>query len=262
MYVFSESNFKDKRNRLQKNNRDKKINADKIQNLIPCVKIVDPTEEEIYFGIPAFKGTSNLECFNEFPEDIAVVDNKIEIEDDEWEEQATSSKTENTCQALSTLMSAYQSSSDEEIENDLISIPKTCVSETAKNSVCENKIEMKCVNENNDDDSGPESVPIERSNCLYSKEIEIVEDKKLVMNEKPNPKHQKRKHSDDSKTDNQSKKKTRQSVPLNTFQKQLQYYKERPSTLLEKLLEKDIRHERNVILQCINYIIKNDYFKS
>ncbi|XP_042316830.1 nuclear fragile X mental retardation-interacting protein 1 [Sceloporus undulatus] len=35
--------------------------------------------------------------------------------------------------------------------------------------------------------------------------------------------------------------------------------KRRP-TLLEMLLAKDIRHERNVILQCIRYILRNDIF--
>ncbi|XP_063808903.1 FMR1-interacting protein NUFIP1 [Pseudophryne corroboree] len=35
--------------------------------------------------------------------------------------------------------------------------------------------------------------------------------------------------------------------------------KKRP-TLLEMLLARDIRHERNVILQCVRYIIQNDFF--
>ncbi|XP_045459021.1 nuclear fragile X mental retardation-interacting protein 1 isoform X2 [Melitaea cinxia] len=33
-----------------------------------------------------------------------------------------------------------------------------------------------------------------------------------------------------------------------------------PSTLLEKLLHKEIQHERNVILQCIRHVVKNNYF--
>lgn len=31
-------------------------------------------------------------------------------------------------------------------------------------------------------------------------------------------------------------------------------------TLLEKLLRKEIIHERNVILQCVHYIVKNNFF--
>jgi len=34
----------------------------------------------------------------------------------------------------------------------------------------------------------------------------------------------------------------------------------RKETLLEKLLVSEIRHERNKLLQCINYIVKNNFF--
>ena len=34
----------------------------------------------------------------------------------------------------------------------------------------------------------------------------------------------------------------------------------RKSTLLEKLLAPEIRHERNVILQCLRHIVKNNFF--
>lgn len=32
------------------------------------------------------------------------------------------------------------------------------------------------------------------------------------------------------------------------------------NSLLEKLLQKDIRHERNVLLQCVRYVVENDFF--
>lgn len=32
------------------------------------------------------------------------------------------------------------------------------------------------------------------------------------------------------------------------------------NTLLEKLLQKDIRHERNVLLQCVRYVVENKFF--
>lgn len=34
----------------------------------------------------------------------------------------------------------------------------------------------------------------------------------------------------------------------------------RQNSLLEKLLQKDIRHERNVLLQCVRYVVDNDFF--
>lgn len=36
--------------------------------------------------------------------------------------------------------------------------------------------------------------------------------------------------------------------------------KQRPNTLLEKLLQPDIRHERNVLLQCVRYVVENNFF--
>lgn len=36
--------------------------------------------------------------------------------------------------------------------------------------------------------------------------------------------------------------------------------KKRELTLLEKLLHKEIRHERNVILQCVRYVVQNNFF--
>lgn len=32
------------------------------------------------------------------------------------------------------------------------------------------------------------------------------------------------------------------------------------NTLLEKLLQKDIRHERNILLQCVRYVVGNNFF--
>ncbi|NXA33856.1 NUFP1 protein, partial [Eudromia elegans] len=42
--------------------------------------------------------------------------------------------------------------------------------------------------------------------------------------------------------------------------KQLPLLPKRRPTLLEMLLAQDIRHERNVILQCVRYIVRNDLF--
>lgn len=42
--------------------------------------------------------------------------------------------------------------------------------------------------------------------------------------------------------------------PYNTFRK-------RKATLLEKLLENEIRHERNILLQCVRYVVSNNFFR-
>lgn len=46
--------------------------------------------------------------------------------------------------------------------------------------------------------------------------------------------------------------------PNNRFDKPR--YRKRRFTLLEKLLEPEIRHERNVILQCVRFVVKNNFF--
>nr|XP_034993915.1 nuclear fragile X mental retardation-interacting protein 1 isoform X1 [Zootoca vivipara] len=51
-----------------------------------------------------------------------------------------------------------------------------------------------------------------------------------------------------------------QSRSLNRQRKAHSELPRRHPTLLEMLLAKDIRHERNVILQCIRYILQNDIF--
>lgn len=35
----------------------------------------------------------------------------------------------------------------------------------------------------------------------------------------------------------------------------------RPPTLLQKLLETEIRHERNLILQCVRHVVQNNFFQ-
>jgi len=35
----------------------------------------------------------------------------------------------------------------------------------------------------------------------------------------------------------------------------------RPPTLLQKLLEPEIRHERNVLLQCVHYVVQKNFFQ-
>jgi hypothetical protein len=38
-------------------------------------------------------------------------------------------------------------------------------------------------------------------------------------------------------------------------------FRERKVTLLEKLLDSEIRHERNILLQCVQYVVSNNFFR-
>ncbi|XP_053563965.1 FMR1-interacting protein NUFIP1 [Bombina bombina] len=59
--------------------------------------------------------------------------------------------------------------------------------------------------------------------------------------------------SSESKVHHNKKHHKRERKPFNTSTKH-------QPTLLEMLLAQDIRHERNVILQCVRYIVRNDFF--
>lgn len=90
-------------------------------------------------------------------------------------------------------------------------------------------------------DSEPEEVPIDRK-------VEIQPSQPEKINKQP------RKHP--PKDFNRAKRKLDRNQPL------LDYSKLRRTSanpFLEKLLQDDIQHERNVILQCINFIVKSDF---
>lgn len=40
------------------------------------------------------------------------------------------------------------------------------------------------------------------------------------------------------------------------------YHKQNKPTLLEELLKDEIRHERNVLLQCVRYVVNNNFFQT
>ena len=91
------------------------------------------------------------------------------------------------------------------------------------------------------DNEAPEESTIEHSSQIPEK---------LSMNSKP-PKHPK------------WNEKIRKDFKLKQPRTVLDYSKLRKPSVnpfLEKLLQEDIRHERNVLLQCVNYVVKNNFF--
>lgn len=55
-----------------------------------------------------------------------------------------------------------------------------------------------------------------------------------------------------------SKSRNQSSIKKNDFP---YAFRRRRVTLLEKLLESEIRHERNVLLQCVRYTVQNNFFQ-
>lgn len=151
------------------------------------------------------------------------------------------------CSALSSLIGDY-GSSDEEINTTKQNIEiHVCQNNKNTSNSRENENEKndnskqsniaKTVNES-DNDSGPEEVKV-------IKKGEIEEDNTANCNVKKIYQSTRRDISKLSK---------KPSVHT-------KYYKPKiPSTLLQKLLHREILHERNIVLQCIRYIVKHDYF--
>ncbi|XP_077303005.1 nuclear FMR1 interacting protein 1 [Arctopsyche grandis] len=234
--------------------------------------------EDFYCGVPAFKGTSEIERNDILHEEEEPHPNDdIDIEDAEWLEKDTNlHKIENApvCKALNSLIVAYQTSSEEEtddlifnnVSNSHISKESNKITELTSNpnisntSLPENK--STSIVPNIDSDSGPEVAAIQKTDTI-STVMEIVSENKIIEKKNTTRDRKNIRKRKNPIEDSEIKTKINRRDPnriLNTFQKQLKYYKERPSTLLEKLLDKEIRHERNVILQSINYIIKNNFF--
>lgn len=185
----------------------------------------------------------------------------IEDEDDEVYTKVPAPKSTETvkdikptvCGALSSLMCDYGSSDEESTPKKSTNVNvsttlKTTCTRNVKNvtvhRVSEHEINLvaKFSKEVGDDDSGPE-------------EIKVVKLDTTVVNE-----GNKTSGSANNKIVNNDARKNKKDnfVPKKHIQTRPKLRV--PSTLLQKLLHMEIRHERNVILQCIRHIVNNNYF--
>ncbi|XP_055371310.1 FMR1-interacting protein NUFIP1 [Condylostylus longicornis] len=138
-------------------------------------------------------------------------------------------------------------------ENNIF--PNQCFSENGSNLPKEELPDSSKVMLNpEEDDDAPEEQPILRTEISELKALEIRTNKVTVNNfqdaseKKPN-------ENRSQKSKLQSK--VRQVGHLLDYSK---LYKANQNTLLEKLLEPHIRHERNVLLQCVRYVVENKFF--
>lgn len=194
-------------------------------------------------------------------------DMKDFIEDDEFVDIQNNTKPENKpvmCKALVSLINDYGSSDEEDKKEELIisnSIheQKHCniLARTNKNIIIEKTDQtlikrnmvtdqgetlnnhLKSTGIDEDDDSGPEEIKVvkEINTPISINNTNETKPRKELINSN---KYKHRMHD--------------RSNPKNQYKRKL------PSTLLEKLLSSEIQNERNAVLQCIRYIIRNNYF--
>lgn len=190
-----------------------------------------------------FRGTSEL--YGENTEETAS-----DFDDSEWLDESINQSVENPKinNALGDLMSAYNS--DEEFEDEV----------TSEQKIVESNKEEASKDADNDD--APIEIKIKREldeQCSST----ISKSPECEQKEASNKNKKKRKKCKHPKNDVSSKRIKLEESPRNVKEKNYlnQSFRKRKVTLLERLLDSEIRHERNVLLQCVRYVVENDYFK-
>lgn len=164
-------------------------------------------------------------------------------------------------QAALSILGLYGSDSDDDTEDqEMPTISQTSPVAEQELSVVEIPIEDENIKEkseileeapasleqteehNDDDDNAPEELPISHE--------AVIPD----SSQAPEKFTRKRKY-ENSHNGTDSKRKQRSVLDYSKL-------RSKPSVnpFLEKLLQDDIRHERNVLLQCVNYVVKNNFF--
>lgn len=246
-------NKKEPMEKLEATRTEKKLEVSKLQIESPK----EVRDEDMWNdGLPMFTGTSKWKDYN-----------RVQIK--------------GKASALACLLGSYgsDSDSDENIEdgstrdvesssNDdfrqhLIPQPKSSASDLVPKSSEEpiakvednidvnEKVEIKDnmeVNEKSEDDSPPEESPIQRKPCLLTiSGVLSGANDNFIDSKQPKP-----------ETSKKSKKKlsgleANMGFLLRKTRKQ--------NTMLEKLLETQIIHERNVLLQCVRHVVSNNFFQ-
>lgn len=189
-----------------------------------------------------FRGTSEL--YGETTEE-----NVSDFDDSEWLEESVKPpvKRLEIKNALSTLMSAYNS--DDGSESEVAPEEKIVEHEeqpSADGADDDAPIEVKIIRE-------PEQCASEIGNLQVTQQ-----------QESNNKNKKKRRRSKHAKTDVPNKKSKMDTTSLNAKERNFmdQPFRKRKVTLLERLLDNEIRHERNVVLQCVRFVVANNYFKN
>ncbi|XP_022821149.1 nuclear fragile X mental retardation-interacting protein 1 isoform X2 [Spodoptera litura] len=195
-----------------------------------------------------FAGILSIQMDDSAEEVPETEENSNELFDDDYDAtievpKETSNKNPVLCGALTSLMCEYGSTDEETEEKENEEINKLVVPDKKEvESLNESKIKPiedppKVEKNESDDDDAPEEVKIEKNNVEHdaAQEITIKNKEKPVVKSVIPPKNVEKPNY-----------KTKRKVP---------------STLLQKLLQNEIRQERNIVLQCIRYIKKNNYFE-
>lgn len=156
--------------------------------------------------------------------------------------------------------------------------PQTTRKRTKSNEVDTEATTDKKLKLESSDDEGPEEVAISKTSNIPDKPQNEKIHHKTQVNESKSDRPSESTPSDDeapeetaiAKTTHipdkpQSELSRKKAKPNPPKKKTLLDYRKlrvgRQNTMLEKLLDADIRHERNVLLQCVRFVVENNFFE-
>lgn len=153
----------------------------------------------------------------------------------------------------------YASDTDEEDGADADEAP----TEVPNKEICPSVAEPEQINQSiataDSDDEPPDEKPIEyKTDFVYPEpKVSLEVEAKTTLTEQSS--------APDTKPIEGNQRTKRRMQPSKELPKRktllnLTHKARRQNTLLEKLLENDIRHERNVLLQCVRFVVSNKYF--
>lgn len=250
---------KKKRPRKRRNNKTKNIAASQVRENKDGSATENNTENvntEIvrFAGIshmaPSTESISNVEPEKKSNSLTALVglygDNTSDDDSDGGPEEVAVTKSDDT--PLASQLQVKNMNTEEQTnppveetcaENEIHELDLTEINATTSSSM---KIDC-----NSDDDEPPEvqsisHEPFEENGMIENKAIDTEADCK--------------RRNDQQSRQHEPKPKIPKKQSVFDMTKKIRHQ----NSLLEKLLQKDIRHERNVLLQCVRYVVENDFF--
>lgn len=225
----------------------KPVMPTKCEPKVPAATLIskeseDTNENESYKNLQNFKGTSSM--------------------------YALEKKSEPESNPLLSMLGMY-GSSDEEMSSDNESTP-----ENDNNQISRVDIEVPSYQsyKNRIEDcelsseSAPEEIAIERhadDEFLNKPDVQPQVGVALKTNENVKSQSNQNDQKKMNKSNGSHKENSRQKLEKSKTKSGLNFkklHRFKQNTMLAKLLETDIRHERNLLLQCVRYVVENNFF--
>lgn len=234
---------KKKRPRKRRNNNKTKNNAEKQAKETNNTGKTDKAIENANTDVVRFAGISHMDAADESGSNVELETKK---------------------NALTALMGFYGDvESDDEDDSDARPeevpkpddthlVPELSANPPAEEPYAENDIQKLNLTEANEVNSSPMKMDC-NSGDDEPPEVQSISHEPT---EEDNRLNDRKRQNDQQTSEHEPQRKIPMKQSIFDMTKKIRYQ----NSLLEKLLQKDIRHERNVLLQCVRYVVENDFF--